>query len=128
MGECGCGEITDYKAVAVGDAVLVLEIYHGCRYCKEGIGVSLNAFTREGAKRFFGEDFPELIPDEYGESMIAVPLIEPKDLLVNKDALEDIKNYDTVEDWISDYGLDLIQSALQQRRRAFEEEDKRDMD
>jgi hypothetical protein len=72
MGECGCGEITDYQCRKVGDYVLVVEKHSGCRYCHTGLMVGVHLFTQEEADAFQFDYSEEFKPDKHGHSQIDV--------------------------------------------------------
>lgn len=50
MGECGCGEMNIIDSFFVGNKVLAIDLYRGCRYCGADIGLKLYIFTKKEAK------------------------------------------------------------------------------
>lgn len=121
MGECGCGETVPYKILQIDDKVLVVEIYRGCEYCDTGLIVTLHLNTAESAAEWDWEPDTKLEPDDYGHAQVDFPLLGKDDLVeaakrMNADAMfggED--GYETLTDWLSDNGLELLQTALRLR-------------
>jgi hypothetical protein len=74
MGECGCGELNNYEAFKVGNYVLAIEKYLGCRYCHTGLIFSLHLFTEENAEEYLIVADKEFKPDEFGHAQIDFPI------------------------------------------------------
>jgi len=117
MCECGCGDLAPDKVVRLGDKVLAIEVYPGCRDCETGLMVVLNLFTQERAEDFFDLEPTEIFePDEQGYAEISMPILGPDDLIeVVKEMEKDgnpLTDYESLSDWLSDHGLELLQRAL----------------
>jgi len=116
MCECGCGDLAPDKVVRLGDKVLAIEIYPGCRDCETGLMVVLNLFTQERAEDFMLETTEIFEPDEQGYAEISMPILGPDDLIeVVKEMEKDgnpLTDYESLSDWLSDHGLELLQRAL----------------
>lgn len=68
MGQCGCGDIhNDGSFSPAQDVTITIDLYHGCKECHKGIGVTVYAFDEAGRKDWL-QDAPVLpMPaDEYG--------------------------------------------------------------
>ena len=83
MCECGCNELSINKAVKVGENVLIVEIYPGCRDCEAGVVLSLYLFPPDEAENFGVdlEDIDEFVPDRFGFSQLDFPLIGQEDMV-----------------------------------------------
>lgn len=120
MGECGCGELRPHEVLQLGNEILAVEIYEGCEYCDTGIMVTLNLLNKERADEIGLEPTGELKPDKYGWGQTNYPIIAPEDLI---DAAKKLKSdeafgddgYDSLTDYLSDEGLELLQTALRIR-------------
>lgn len=122
MGECGCGEMRPHKIFRIGNKILVVEIYKGCSYCETGVMVTLNVMTQEAAEKM-GIEPSEAgeIEMEWGWGQENFPIIGPEDLraeLKERDAL--FQEYDSLDDFFADEGLDILQGAV--RRHISETE------
>jgi hypothetical protein len=123
MCECGCGDFRPYKSFLVGDLVLSVEVYPGCQECGTGIMVALNIFTMEEAARWIEdiEALPQLQPvkGDYGWKREDVPLIGEEDIVEwaekQRVLLGEEGSYSTLEDYLADNGLDLLQGGLEIR-------------
>jgi hypothetical protein len=122
MCECGCGEFRPDKAVRIGDKVLAIEIYPGCRDCDTGIMVSLHIFTTEEAARWDLKPIEEFKPDQFGSEQMDFPIIGKEDLVHAAEAMDEAdgdpfedQGYANLIDWLSDNGLDLLQRGLRLR-------------
>ena len=118
MGECGCGEINDIRdIVKIGENILVVEVYSGCRYCHSGVVVSLHLFTEEEAKCFQFESTKVFEPDEFGYGALHFPIVGQEDLAITCLEMESMENYIDVSDWLTDNGRELLQRAIAKRRQ-----------
>lgn len=120
MGECGCGETRPYKIVEIGDNVMVIEIYRGCEYCDTGLIVSLHLHTPESAAEFDFVPEEKFEPGEYGTTL-DFPLLGGEDLAeaarqMKADEYFGGNGYDSMTDWLDDYGLELLQRSVRLRR------------
>lgn len=123
MGECGCGEFQPYESFKIGDSILSLEIYKGCEYCNTGLMVTLNAFTPEEAENWQLEDVKEIDPKEKGWLQHDFPLLGKEDLLAALEEIQkeiDVSEYGSFEDFLKDYGLELIQKGVRNRLKIIE--------
>jgi hypothetical protein len=119
MGECGCGETRPYKIVEIGGNVMVVEIYRGCEYCDTGLIVSLHLHTPESATDFDFVPEEKFEPGEYG-TRLDFPLLSGEDLAeaarqMKADEYFGGNGYDSMTDWLDDYGLELLQRAVRLR-------------
>ena len=116
MGECGCGDFHLYDSYRLGDYVLAIEIYKGCSYCNTGLMVGLHLFTDAEARSYDIEAHKEFKPDEYGHSQIDFPIIGKDDIVKAAQKLvTEFSEYGNLEDFLSDYGLELLQSGIVNR-------------
>ncbi len=123
MCQCGCGDTAIERAFKVDRGPTIgYQVYRGCKDCHAGIGVDLYFYNSEGARDWCRGSVTEKAPkgDEYGGNNgagIALPLFDVADLVEESKSLEPISEYDSLADWLEDFGLDLIQGAL---RRSHE--------
>jgi len=122
MCQCGCGEMPIEKAYALTRrCVLGIKVYEGCRDCFPGLAVDISVFNSAGVEwldHFEREEIDRTVkPDEYGGNGgrgIPVPIIDVECLrdqareLVKADP---IKGYRTLDAWLEEYGLALLQGA-----------------
>lgn len=127
MGQCGCGETWIKRAFRVigTDFIIGVQEYHGCKECNSSVGLFLSFFTLEGAKEWIDDDLriEPVLPDAYGafEGRGAqFWLIGREELYLAAAHLEAheglrIEDYGSLEDLLHDYGLRLIQAAMDMR-------------
>jgi hypothetical protein len=114
MGECGCGETRPHKIVDLGDSVMVVEIYDGCRYCETGIVVTLHKLTPEEAKEWDWEPDTKFERDHLGISQLNFPIVGQEDLIAAAKQMGYQEGDQLLED-LSDIGLELLQRAVRIR-------------
>ena len=117
MGECGCGEMTNYDAYKIGDYILAIEKYLGCEYCHTGLMVSLHLFTEENADIFFIETDKEFKTDKFGYAQLNFPIIGPEELVKAVRQIKlggvDLSQYEDLEDIFEDVGLELLRTGTE---------------
>jgi hypothetical protein len=127
MGECGCGNAAFESAFRVRgqNPVLGIERYAGCRDCGTGPAVRVSVFDRKGATEWLvGLPSKDLIPDANGSNSgrgIGIMLWEPEDLIAAAGEIEaaegtvgpEPNDYESVADWLSDYGHALVSRAME---------------
>jgi len=114
MGECGCGEMNNIREIVrISEFILVVEIYTGCRYCHTGVMTSLHLFTEEEAKAF------QLVPTGVFEpnSSLHYPIVGQEDLAEASKVVTGISRYANLSGWLSDYGRELLQEAINIRQK-----------
>lgn len=65
MGQCGCGDLNAVATRKVGNNVLAIDEYYGCKYCGNPIGIGVQIYTPEFAKDMGMEPKKEFLPGEY---------------------------------------------------------------
>jgi hypothetical protein len=120
MGECGCNETRPYEILDADGKILVVEIYPGCSYCDTGIMVSLHLTPPDDAQAFDWQPTGKLELDKGQYAQWNYPIMGPDDLVeaakkLKADEQFGLKGYDSLTDWLEDYGLDLLQTALRLR-------------
>ena len=135
MGQCGCGEGVEDRAVLLpGGTVVAYGIYPGCEYCHDGIGVDLKFYDNfEHYERFaMSSEKQSITPDEYGGnegigaclSIFTVANLVEAASSLEADGIrvgEDDDCYESIADWMQDNGLQLLQDAI---RRHIESQTK----
>ena len=113
MCECGCGEFHPRESYKIGDRVLSIEVYPGCRGCQNAMAVTLHWLTPEEAAEWGVTDPPTLDLDGLAWRWLNVQLFDASDLLEwlrrNPEAID---GYASVPDFMADHGLELLQGAL----------------
>lgn len=118
MGECGCG---DWEADVIyrvkKPCIIGLRVYRGCRDCDTGVGVALDFFTPKSEYIRDCDVSYDAIPDEYGADLPGLPLFEVGDLIEASRTIDSKvgnggNDYATIQDWLYDNGLTLIQEAM----------------
>lgn len=143
MGQCGCGDTHIEKGYQLPDgAVVAYDIYHGCRDCNPGPGLSIYVFPNGQAGRMWldGAKIEKYTPDEFGGNHghgISFGLFEAEDLVAEAKELvaresgeicacaDEEDGYTTISDWLHDFGLVMVQGAMRRYRRRIENEKKR---
>lgn len=132
MCECTCSSIKGDVVFHVGQSAFVVDAYRGCRDCANLIGIDIRAFDSNGVHDYLDGNWGRKIePNEYGGPKGAIPisyeLFSVEDLINSAGKLMgddcDIDGL-SAHDWFEEYGLKLIQSAMQmcdKRRRDREE-------
>ncbi len=121
MGECGCGEMNIVDSFLVGDKVVAVDLYRGCRYCSENpLGIVLHIFTKKQAKFWDINPKEELKPDKYVPGERPFPFIGKEDLQKACKKYEtEFDGYSSLSDFMEDRGLDILQDALEISWKAF---------
>jgi hypothetical protein len=112
MGECGCAELSPHEVVSIGDNVLAIEIYPGCRDCHTPMALTLYFFTPEGADEFVLKPTRSLVPNQYGleEGWLSFPLIDPQKLVqVARDL--GVGEEEEADWWIEENARELVQET-----------------
>jgi hypothetical protein len=105
-------------AYKVGGNVIIVDEYHGCDDCGTPLGLSLHIFSPKEAKEWLDEPVSEVFepkpPTAWDERCFG---FVGKDELVAAAAEfeEDYAQYDSLSDFLSDFGLRLLQSAMKKR-------------
>lgn len=123
MGACGCGDNPPREIYQVGRGqFLGLAPYLGCSYCDTGIGYDLTFLDEKGLK-----DWADGVPtekidfDEFGGTnnglmlgcIGADELRKAARALVETQEIDGtLEEYGTIDDWLSDFGLRLLQEAF----------------
>ena len=121
MCQCGCGDTNIDKGFRLPSGEIVAyDVYHGCAECFAGPGVTFYVYPNKKAIWLEGVDIEKYQPDENGGNQgggIAVSFFEVNDLVEAAKEIGDTElnaqGYDSVEDWLSDFGLDMMQKAMQ---------------
>lgn len=117
MGQCGCGDYAPVKQYKIKGCVVGVEIYPGCDYCTDQVSVAIHLFTPSSP--FVGwQDTKTVMPDEYGANIPAIPVLSVGDLRAAFKAMDyqydptDEDGYETLDDYLQDYGLRIVQEAI----------------
>jgi len=93
----------------------------GCRECTQVIGVDIHVFNDQGVREWVSQSAPcaRVIPDEYGGGVgggaaRSIPILttEALGMAMAESGARTPEDYDTWEDWFNDYGLEVIQRAI----------------
>lgn len=132
MGQCGCGETNPERGFKLpSGAVVAYDIYRGCDGCFRGPAVSVYVYNNGKSEWLRHAKVEPYKPDEYGGNHghgICFGLFEVSDL--RAEAVELTKEgsigrrqdqYASLDDWLEDYGLRLIQGAMRRFSKRDEE-------
>lgn len=140
MGQCGCGDAYIEKGYELpGGTVVAYDIYHGCQECNPGPGISIFLYpSRESGRMWLDSaKIEKYTPDEFGGNHghgIRFGLFEVEDLeaeaqeIIAKESGEidtEGEGYTTFQDWLHDFGLVMVQGAMQRYRHRIKDEEKR---
>jgi hypothetical protein len=140
MGQCGCGDTHIEKGYELPDGtVLAYDIYHGCKDCNPGPGISIYAYpSRESGRMcLHGVKIEKFEPSEFGGNEgrgISFGLFEVQDLMAEAKEIVAIESgeigpdedsYATIQDWLHDFGLEMVQGAMRRYAKRIEEERRR---
>lgn len=137
MGECGCGNWDIQKAYRLADgSVMAWHEYRGCAYCHTGPGYSLMFFPDEKSEWLEDaviENAPK--PDESGGNGgigISWEVLDVYDMRRAAREMEDkngdFEHFGSLDDWLEEHGLELLQTAMRkrdERHREIEEQRKK---
>ena len=120
MGQCGCGDLSIDKAFQLPKGIVVAyDIYRGCGECHAGPGVSIYIYPNKKSEWLEGVKIESFTPSEDGGDSgngIPISFFEVSDLANAAKAIGETKlsrdGYRSVEDWLSDYGLQMMQDAM----------------
>lgn len=118
MGQCGCGDLVPRRIIKIAeDKYLCLEVYPGCDYCDDTIGVSLHFFNKKGFNEFLtgmiDVDEPEF--NEYGGDIFNEKIFSVRDLGDVKDI--NLEDYEDIQELFEGNGLRLVQNAIAKNKR-----------
>lgn len=141
MCQCGCGDTNLEKGYELPDGTIVAyDIYRGCRDCNPGPGISIYAYPNRKAGRMWlsGVKIEKYTPDEFGGNHgfgISFGLFEVEDLAAEANEIVSTESgpidpdsedsYETVEAWLEDFGLRMVQGAMRRYADRMEAERKR---
>ncbi len=124
MCQCGCGEGPIEQAFELTRrCVLGIKVYDGCAECFPGLAVDLSVFNSANVEWLEHLKSQRKIdssvkPNEYGGTNpacgIPIPIIDVDSIraqVVEMEADEVLEDYDSLADWLADYGLELLQGA-----------------
>lgn len=122
MGQCGCGDFSPDYVYKLGDHVIVLSEYHGCQDCDTPLECVMFIMTVEEAKSWCIEEdeMKSIELNEFGWAEEIVPFVGRDELIKAAEEIEEegelfLNNYATLADILCDYGLDLLQRAMNHR-------------
>jgi hypothetical protein len=118
MCECGCGAINPIAAYQIGNSILIIDEYYGCKDCNNPIGFTLHIFSKKEAKEwidFKPEIFKPKPPISWDYKNFS--FIGKNELMSASEEYEkEFKEYDTLKDFMCDFGLEILQTALKKRK------------
>jgi hypothetical protein len=116
MGECGCGNFQPRASFKVGKRVVSVEIYPGCETCRRYMEAVVYVFPN--VEEFKSWNISDLVNLDSVNSVgvCGIPLFGRDDLIEALKEIPEAKEYDDFADFLHDYGLELLQTALSIRR------------
>lgn len=128
MCQCGCGEFGTEKAYKLPSGeVIAYGIYEGCSDCFAGPGISIYAYPDATSEWIEDTPIEDYKPDEFGGNHghgISLSFFEVRDFI--KAAQEiggtslDEDGYNSVEDWLEENGLEMMQKAMKKFKERIE--------
>jgi hypothetical protein len=132
MCQCGCSNpYIEHAYELPNRQVVAYDVYHGCDQCFSGPGLNIYVYPNKKSEWLRSAKIEQFKPDEYGGdggSGIAINFFEVTDLKAEANEMEQQgctigpadNQYATLQDWLDDFGLDLIQGAMRrfQKRMA----------
>ena len=121
MCECGCGEYCPAKEYSIRGCVVGIELYPGCRDCDTGLAI-VPHFFKKGSPFVMTEKPQSVTPDEDGACLPMIPIFDVEDLKAAFKEQDcqydptDADGYATLDDYLDDYGLSILQKAIEIRR------------
>ena len=117
MGQCGCGDFSPTAVYAVKGCDVAVEVFNGCRDCDAPIALRVNFFTKR-APFMRGSMVERVTPDEFGAGLPRIPIFHLDDLRqAFREAAPfdptDEDNYETIDDYLADHGLRIVQRAME---------------
>lgn len=119
MCECLCSVTRGDIAIKTGDAWVTIDGYGGCEECAKLIGIDVSVYTAKGALEFASDvPFAHIEPDDHGGpngqkvacfEMFSIEDLAEAGMLLG---LRPDPDYDNWRDFMGDYGLKLVQSAM----------------
>ena len=118
MGSCGCGDINPISAFRVGGNIMIIDEYNGCKDCGTPIGLTIHLFSPKEAMQYLdkpvSEVFKTLPPTSWDERSFG--FVGRDELVAAAAEFEnDYRQYDSLSDFLSDFGLNLLQAAMKKR-------------
>lgn len=129
MGQCGCGEIPVENAYKLPSGEVVgIAIYRGCDDCHAGPAVDVFVYPNAKSEWVRDAKIEKYKPDEYGGNHghgIPIAFFEVRDLIKAATAIGgtnlDDEGYNSVEDWLEENGLRMMQDAMRLFEKRVEE-------
>ena len=120
MGQCGCGEVPVERGFKLpSGAVLGYMVYRGCRDCHAGPAVTIFVYPNGKSEWLEHAKIEPYKPDEYGGNHghgIPIAFFEVADLIEAAKSIGETRmsrdGYRSVEDWLHDNGLLMMQDAM----------------
>lgn len=123
MGACGCGDNSPDKVYRIGKGrFLGVAAYLGCSYCGTGVGFDLTFMNAAGRKLWADRikvetlEFAENPADGSSLMLGCVGLDELREaaakMQADKRMERGFRGFRTVEDWLDEHGLELLQEAF----------------
>lgn len=120
MGQCGCGDVPVENAFKLPSGeVIGYFVYRGCDECFAGPAIDIFVYPNAKSEWVRDAKIESYKPDEYGGNGghgIPIALFEVRDLIEAAKKIGGTElskdGYESVEDWLSDYGLQMMQDAM----------------
>lgn len=133
MGQCGCGELPVENAYKLPSGeVIGIAIYRGCDDCHAGPAVDVFVYPDAKSEWVRDAKIEKYKPDEYGGNHgrgIPISFFEVRDLVAAaKEIGTQIRGEDwemSVEEWLEENGLQMMQDAMRLFEKRVEELKKR---
>jgi hypothetical protein len=120
MGQCGCGDLPIENGYQLPSGeIIAYAIYRGCDECHAGPAVDIFIYPNKKSEWIRDAKIETYKPDEYGGNQghgIPIAFFEVRDLVAAAKAIGGTTlskdGYDSVESWLEDYGLQMMQDAM----------------
>ncbi len=130
MGQCGCGEVLIENAYELPSGEVVgYYVYRGCDECHAGPAVDIFIYPDKKSEWVRDAKIEKYKPTEYGGNEgrgIPIAFFEVRDLIeaakkIGGTKFDATAGYESVEDWLEDYGLQMMQDGMRIFEKRVEE-------
>jgi hypothetical protein len=127
MCECGCGDMNAIVSFEIGNNILIVDEYLGCDDCDTPLGIVLHLMDKKEAENWVEKSsiksFRHDESREEGNGARYFSFIGKNELVAAAEEMDKefeshpFSDYSCLADFMQDYGLELLQKAMNKRRK-----------